>query len=400
MAASSAASVAWAAPDFALRRHASEQYFTSAQSRSHFLRHWISRPHTTHVFAGTPIGRTIQAMMRALLPILLVLLVPTLPANAQKWAIAIHGGAGEAEWVHMDPATAAAYHASLAKALDAGQRVLAAHGKALDAVEAAIEVLEDDPLFNAGRGAAFTAEGRNEMDASVMDGETLDAGIRSTRHPIALARAVMEHSPYVMLAGPGADAFAKAQQLEQQPPRFFFTEMRWQEFTAVMRAKGKPVPPRPDGAPPVPASAAKPGRHFGTVGAVARDEQGHLAAGTSTGGAQGKLPGRVGDSPIIGAGTYASDRSCAVSGTGVGEFFIRLTLARQVCTLVEQGQTPQGAADRMIHVELPALRNADGPGEGGVIVLGRTGPPVWSNNTLGIFHAQRVAGGPPEVWVK
>ncbi len=339
--------------------------------------------------------------MRALVPLLLL---ATLPANAQKWAIAIHGGAGEAEWLHMEPATAEAYRTSLAKALDAGQRVLAAHGKALDAVEAAIEVLEDDPLFNAGRGAAFTAEGTNEMDASLMDGGTLGAGaaagVRSTRHPVALARAVMEHSPYVMLAGPGADAFAKTQHLQQEPPSFFFTEMRWAEFAALMRAKGRPVPPRPDGAPAAPASAAKPGRRFGTVGAVARDEEGHLAAGTSTGGAQGKLPGRVGDSPLIGAGTYASDRSCAVSGTGVGEFFIRLTLARQVCTLVEQGQTPQAAADRMVHAELPALRNADGPGEGGVIVLGRTGPPVWSNNTLGIFHAQQQAGSPGRVWVK
>ncbi len=327
-------------------------------------------------------------------------------AGAQPWAIAIHGGAGEAEWLHMDPATATAYHASLGRALAAGQAVLAAHGRALDAVQAAVEVLEDDPLFNAGRGSAFAADGTNEMDASLMDGETLAAGgvagVHFTRHPVALARAVMEHTPYVLMVGPGADSFSRSQHLEQEPPSFFFTEMRWEEFSAVMRASGRPVPARPAGVPPRPphgesAALSRPSaHHYGTVGAVARDGNGHLAAATSTGGMQGKLPGRVGDSPLIGAGTYASDRTCAVSGTGVGEYFIRLTLARQVCTLVQGGSSPQAAADQMIHTELPALKG----GEGGVIVLGASGPPVWSNNTLGIFHARQVQGGAPEVWVK
>ena len=341
------------------------------------------------------------------LSFLVPLLLTSLVAHAQPWAIAIHGGAGEAEWEHMDTATAAAYRASLAKALAAGSAVLARHGSALDAVEASVEVLEDNPLFNAGRGSAFAADGTNEMDAALMNGATLAAGsvasVHFTRHPIALARAVMEHTPYVMMVGPGADAFSRAQGLQQEPPAFFFTEMRWQEFASVMRASGRPLPPRPAGTPPPGESghATLSGPHifshrFGTVGAVARDAQGHLAAATSTGGMQGKLPGRVGDSPIIGAGTYASDHSCAVSGTGVGEYFIRLTLARQVCTLVEQGKTPQQAADRMIHTELPALKG----GEGGVIVLGRTGAPVWSNNTVGIFHAQQVEGGAAAVWVK
>jgi beta-aspartyl-peptidase (threonine type) len=213
----------------------------------------------------------------------------------------------------------------------------------------------------------------------------------------------MEHTPYVMMVASGADAFSRAQGLQQESPAFFFTEMRWQEFADVMRANGRPAPPRPAGTPPPEegghAALSDPhifSHRFGTVGAVARDAQGHLAAATSTGGMQGKLPGRVGDSPIIGAGTYASDHSCAVSGTGVGEYFIRLTLARQVCTLVEQGKTPQQAADHMIHTELPALKG----GEGGVIVLGRTGAPVWSNNTVGIFHAQQVEGGSAAVWVK
>ncbi len=330
------------------------------------------------------------------------------PLRAEPWAIAVHGGAGEAEWEHMDEATAAAYKASLSRALAAGTAVLARHGSSLNAVEAAVEVLEDDPLFNAGRGSAFAADGTNEMDASLMNGATLAAGsvasVHTTRHPIALARAVMEHTPYVMMVGSGADAFSRAQGLEQQPPSFFFTEMRWQEFAGVMRASGRAVPPRPAGVPPAPEPgglAALTGPHifahrYGTVGAVARDAEGHLAAATSTGGMQGKLPGRVGDSPIIGAGTYASDHSCAVSGTGVGEYFIRLTLARQVCTLVEQGRTAQQAADRMIHTELPALKG----GEGGVIVLAPGGPPVWSNNTVGIFHAQQVEGGPAQVWAK
>jgi len=326
---------------------------------------------------------------------------------ARTWAIAIHGGAGESEWEHMDPATAAAYHDSLAKALAAGSAILKNGGKALDAVEASVEVLEDDPLFNAGRGCAFAADGTHEMDASLMDGSTLAAGsvaaVHSTRNPIALARAVMEHTPYVMMVGAGADAFARSQRLKQEPDSYFFTEMRWQEFASIMRASSRPVPPRPADAPPEPkpnaTSSLSPqifAHRFGTVGAVARDSQGHLAAATSTGGMQGKLPGRVGDSPLIGAGTYASDRSCAVSGTGVGEYFIRLTLARQVCTLVEQGDTPQQAADRMVHTELPALKG----GEGGVIVLAPSGDPVWSSNTLGMFRAREEAGRPPEVFVK
>jgi len=327
-------------------------------------------------------------------------------APPQRWAIAIHGGAGESEWEHMDAATAAAYHDSLGKALAAGSAVLKRGGKALDAVEAAVEVLEDDPLFNAGRGAAFAADGTNEMDAALMDGATLAAGsvasVRTPRHPIALARAVMEHTPYVMMVGAGADAFAHDQGIEQEPPSYFFTEKRWQQFASIMRASGRTVPPRPVGAPPEvkPIGAAAAPRifahRFGTVGAVARDSEGHLAAATSTGGMQGKLPGRVGDSPLIGAGTYASDRSCAVSGTGVGEYFIRLTLAREVCTLVQEGRTPQQAADRMIRTELPALKG----GEGGVIVLAPTGEAVWSSNTLGMFRAREAAGSAAEIFVK
>jgi beta-aspartyl-peptidase (threonine type) len=324
------------------------------------------------------------------------------------WAIEIHGGAGEAEWLVMDQPTADAYRASLGRALTAGAAVLEKHGSAMDAVQAAVEVLEDDPLFNAGRGSAFAADGTNEMDASIMNGvDTTGAGVAGvnfTRHPIRLARAVMEHTQYVLMAGPGVDEFSKQQGLEQEPPSYFFTEMRWKEFEDVMRKSNRPIPARPAGAPPVPAnstgtSMTRPvefSHRFGTVGAVARDASGHLAAATSTGGMQGKLPGRIGDSPILGAGTYADDRGCAVSGTGVGEYFIRLSLAHQVGELCRSGETPQRAADRLIHTDLPALPG----GEGGVIVVGRAGMPVWSNNTLGMFHARQVEGSQPEVWVK
>jgi len=332
-----------------------------------------------------------------------------LHAQAAGWAIAIHGGAGEAEWLSMDPATAKAYHESLSRALAAGTAVLEKHGAALDAVEAAVKVLEDDPLFNAGRGSAFAADGTNEMDASLMNGADLAAGgvagVHATRHPIQLARAVMEHTQYVLMTGAGADAFSRQQNLEQQPPSFFFTEMRWAEFVDVMRKSGRPVPPRPAGVP-APSAALHPdsaflqapifSHRFGTVGAVARDSAGHLAAATSTGGMQGKLPGRVGDSPIIGAGTYADDRGCAISGTGVGEYFIRLSLAHSIDQLCRAGQSPQSAADSLIHTDLPALPG----GEGGVIVIGRSGLPAWSNNTLGMFHARQAEGTAAEIWVK
>jgi beta-aspartyl-peptidase (threonine type) len=322
-----------------------------------------------------------------------------------KWAIAVHGGAGESEWEHMDAATAAAYHASLGRALQAGADTLRRGGRSLDAVEAAIKVLEDDPLFNAGRGSGFDDQGKNEMDASIMDGATLAAGsvagVQFTKNPISLARAVMEKTPYVMLAGPGTDAFAVSVHLPQMPPSYFFTEMRWQELLGVLKAQGKPIPPRPAGVPPAPGGQSllqpAPFAHkFGTVGVVARDTAGDIAAGTSTGGMQGKMTGRVGDSPVIGAGTYADDRSCAVSSTGVGEYFIRLAVAKEICVLVQyRGMTVQQAADHVIHDEVAALKG----GEGGVIVLDAKSGPVWSFNTLGMFRARQVEGEPAQIEV-
>jgi beta-aspartyl-peptidase (threonine type) len=344
-------------------------------------------------------------MLRAWLYCALVALVMNSISSAQqrvKWAVAVHGGAGEAEWEHMDKASADAFRAGLSNSLAAATRKLEEGASALDAVQAAILVLEDDPHFNAGRGAAFDAEGKNEMDASIMDGATLAAGavagVQSAKNPIALARAVMEHTPYVMLAGPGADAFASQMGLPRMPPSYFFTESRWQEFVGVMKQSGRPVPKRP--VPKAPAGAEQentPRHEFGTVGAVARDVHGNIAAGTSTGGMQGKMPGRVGDSPIIGAGTYAANHGCAVSSTGVGEYFIRLAVAKEISELVRLKPMPiQQAADEVIRRQVGALKG----GEGGVIVLSTKEDPIWSYNTLGMFRARQVEGGVPVVLVE
>ncbi len=305
----------------------------------------------------------------------------------------------------MDAQSAREYRAGLARALAAATEKLKAGAPALDAVETAIRVLEDDPQFNAGRGSAFDAEGKNEMDASIMDGRTLEAGsvagVQFAKNPIQLARAVMERTPHVMLAGPGADAFAKRIGLPSMPPSYFFTEARWQEFVEVMKNSGRPIPPRPVPGPQSgisrKAQSTLFSHRYGTVGAVARDIRGNVAAGTSTGGMQGKMPGRVGDSPIIGAATYAENQFCAVSSTGVGEYFIRLAVAKELCALVQyRGLTVQQAADHVIHSEVAALKG----GEGGVIVLNAKEDPVWSYNTLGMFRARQVEGGRPEVTVE
>lgn len=323
-----------------------------------------------------------------------------------KWAVAVHGGAGSAEWEHMDAKSAAEYKAGLSRALSAAVAKLQSKGSALDAVQAAIVQLEDDPQFNAGRGAAFNAEAKQEMDASIMDGSNLGAGavagVQFAKNPISLARAVMEHTPHVMLIGPGADALARRVGIPEMPASYFFTEGRWQEFVGVMKSSGRPVPPRPV---PGPQSLVRPSadtarvfaHRYGTVGAIARDVRGNIAAGTSTGGMQGKMPGRVGDSPIIGAATYAANQSCAVSSTGVGEYFIRLSVAKEICALVEyRGYSVQQAADHVIHKEVASLKG----GEGGVIVLSKREDPTWSFNTLGMFRSQQIEGRQPVVIVE
>jgi L-asparaginase / beta-aspartyl-peptidase len=326
------------------------------------------------------------------------------PATAptHHWAIVIHGGAGVIERKTMTPQTEAAYRAAMAEALRLGSSVLDKGGSSLDAIETTIRYFEDDPLFNAGKGAVFAADGKNELDAAIMDGATLKAGsvagVTRAKNPISLARAVMEKSPHVMLIGPGADNFAVDHGLQTVDPSYFFTERRWDSLVKQLQKEGRPIPPRPANAPPPPAQPVSqiepPDAHkYGTVGVVALDRNGDIAAGTSTGGVQAKLYGRVGDSPIIGAGTYASNASCAVSATGAGEYFIRLTVAKEVCALVEYKKMPlQAAVDNVIHTQLDAIH-----GDGGVIALAPDGQLAWSFNTPGMYRARFAEGGKPQI---
>jgi beta-aspartyl-peptidase (threonine type) len=310
------------------------------------------------------------------------------------WSLVVHGGSGVIDRADLKPEQDRAYRAALARASEAGAAVLQTSGAAVDAVEAAIRVLEDDPLFNAGRGSVFTAEGQVELDAAIMDGATLEAGAVAgatrTRNPISLARCVMERSPHVLLMGAGADAFSAGQQLEQVEPGYFFVERRWRALEKQLAREGLPIPPRPKGAlvDETHAALAHDEGKRGTVGVVARDACGDVAAGTSTGGTTGKRWGRVGDSPLIGAGTYASNISAAVSGTGEGEYFIRLSLAHRICALVELSGMPlQAAVDRVVKGDLTALG-----GQGGVIAVTPDGQMAWSFNTSGMYRA-RIADG-------
>jgi beta-aspartyl-peptidase (threonine type) len=319
-------------------------------------------------------------------------------APAGKWAIVLHGGAGVIQRSSMTPERDKEYRAGLEEAVRAAAAVLDANGAAVDAVEAALNKLEDNPHFNAGKGAVFTADGKNELDAAIMDGKTMQAGavaeVTRTKNPISLAKAVMQKSPHVMLVGPGADQFAASVGLQQVDPSYFFTEERWQGLVRQLKREGRPIPPRPAGAPPEPAKPVAqmetPDAHkWGTTGIVVRDRQGNIAAGTTTGGVQGKRWGRVGDSPIIGAGTYASNQSCGVSATGTGEYFIRLTVARTICALVQyKGMRLQDAADEVIQRQLTAMH-----GDGGIIAMTPDGQIAWSFNTPGMFRARLVEGG-------
>jgi len=328
------------------------------------------------------------------------------PAPPFRWSIVIHGGAGVIERANLTPEMEARYRAAMGEALAIGSEILDNGGSSLDAVEATIAYLEDNELFNAGRGAVFTAEGRNELDASIMDGRTRAggavAGVTRTRHPITLARRVMERSPHVMLIGEGAEAFARAQELEEVDPSYFFTERRWRQLEDFLRRNNLPIPPRPAGAPgPQALNEIAPDDHqFGTVGVVAYDRNGDIAAGTSTGGTTGKRWGRVGDAPIIGAGTYAQNGVCGVSATGAGEFFIRVGVARAICARMElNGESAQQAADRVI-AEVGATVNAVGArGDGGVIVLDGRGNIAWAMNTPGMYRAAQSAGGAPVVQI-
>jgi len=300
-------------------------------------------------------------------------------ANADRWVLAIHGGAGVINRGDLTPEREAAYRAGLGAALEAGSKVLRGGGSSLDAVEATLRVLEDDPVFNAGRGAVFTAQGRNELDAAIMDGRTRAAGavagVTRTKNPISLARAVMERSPHVMLAGDGADAFSREQGLEQVDPSYFRTEERWQQLEAWRKEH---------------SSAIDPTHRFGTVGAVALDTQGHLAAGTSTGGLTGKQWGRVGDSPVIGAGTYAADGICAVSATGTGEYFIRASAARQVCDRIAWKHQDVRAAANATIADIGGIG-----GDGGLIAIDARGRIAFAMNSPGMYRGWMKANSAP-----
>lgn len=317
---------------------------------------------------------------------------------APRWSIVVHGGAGVIERATLTPEVEAQYRAALEGAVREGGRILHGGGSSLDAVETVIRRLEDDPLFNAGRGAVFTAEGRNELDASIMDGRTRAAGavagVTRTRYPISLARRVMENSPHVMLVGEGAEAFARTQGLEEVDPAFFFTERRWRQLEENLRRQDLPVPSRPSGAPAPGAAHLEhiDDHQFGTVGVVALDTSGNIAAGTSTGGTTAKRWGRVGDTPVIGAGTYAQNGVCGVSATGTGEYFIRIGVARDICARMElNGASAQEAADAAI-AEVGAI-----DGDGGVIVMDGLGRAAYSMNTPGMYRAQLRSGGEPRV---
>ncbi len=323
------------------------------------------------------------------------------PRGAQgpmvQWGLVIHGGAGTISRETMTPERETEYRASLEAALRAGHEVLAGGGQALDAVVAAVQVMEDDSLFNAGRGAVFTNDGRNELDAAIMDGPTLRAGavagVTNVRSPVALARTVMEQSEHVFMAGRGAETFAEIHGLEIVHPSHFRTEARWEALQRAQEAEARTEqPPGGDarsgpgtpGGVPGPEMASANAHRFGTVGAVALDQRGRLAAATSTGGMTNKRWGRIGDVPVIGAGTYAN-ASCGVSGTGWGELFIMNTVARDICARMEfQRLTLQAAADQVIQEILPA----QGEDTGGVVALSSTGEIVWSFNTPGMYRGR------------
>jgi L-asparaginase / beta-aspartyl-peptidase len=299
------------------------------------------------------------------------------------FALAIHGGAGTLPRVEMNADQEDLYRRGLAEALGGGFAVLENGGTSLDAVTRAVVLLEDNPLFNAGHGAVFTFDGRNDLDASIMEGTTLKAGavcgVEHVRNPIELARAVMEHSDYVLLNGSGAEEFALSRGFRLVPRSYFYTAARWRQLERIR-----------SGDPQVSPSTIS---HVGTVGAVALDSQGRLAAATSTGGMTGKRYQRIGDSPIIGAGTYADDRACAVSATGHGEIFIRAAVAHDICARVRYGQRSlEQAVREVVLEELPSLG-----GEGGVIAMDPQGHIAMEFNSEGMFRASKRSGEEPQV---
>lgn len=320
----------------------------------------------------------------------------TADIHDHPFAIAIHGGAGTIPRHSMTSERERDYRDVLSRSLKAGQAVLAGGGASLDAVIAAVMVMEDSPLFNAGKGACFTSEGRTELDAAIMDGASTAAGavanIRRVKNPILAARAVMEKSPHVLFAGEGADAFAAAQGLETVPEDYFHTDERWRQLQqAKTRNQIQLDHSLPDEA--LEPSVGESDRKFGTVGAVAIDRRGDLAAATSTGGMTNKLPGRIGDSPLIGAGTYAENGVVAVSATGSGEMFIRTSGSYDIAARIRYaGQGAQVAAE----ATLESIRRIEG--RGGFVFIDRAGKPGFAFTTEGMYRG--FAKGAAEPLVK
>jgi beta-aspartyl-peptidase (threonine type) len=301
------------------------------------------------------------------------------------WAIAIHGGAGHFDAESYTKEEEDAYIYNLNLALDAATAVVVEGGSALDAVESAIRILEDCPLFNAGRGAVFTSEGINEMDASIMDGKDLNCGavtgIQNIKNPISAARQVMEQSPHVFFSGEGATSFAIEQGLELVDSSYFKTEKSWNRYLRAKEKKEKQ------------AMVLDPNYKFGTVGCAVLDKAGNLAAGTSTGGMTWKENGRIGDSPVIAAGTYADNRSCAISCTGHGEYFIRAAVAHDIAARMEYKQIPlQIAAEEVVMDKLVKME-----GEGGIIAVDHLGNVALVFNSTGMFRAYRTSSGAEDI---
>lgn len=302
-------------------------------------------------------------------------------ANSVPYSLALHGGAGVIARTDFPPGREAEVRAALAAALRAGEAVLRADGSALDAVAEVVRFLEDCPWFNAGRGSVLNRDGVCEMDAAVMDGATRRAGavagVKTVRNPVDAARAVMDRTSHVLLAGEGADAFARRAGLPVEPPGYFVTEPRRNQWRRIVEQ----LQSEPEDAPLWPLERKSDA--LGTVGAVARDRRGHLAAATSTGGLAGKLPGRVGDSPVIGAGTYADDAVCAVSATGHGEYFLRTVVAHEVASLMRhRGWSLGDAARQVVEQDLAAVG-----GDGGLIAVDAAGNLELPFNTPGMYRA-------------
>lgn len=335
--------------------------------------------------------------MKKILSFLLIVLFLTVPGIAQRGGFGevkqlqspqnprlgfmIHGGAGVIKRGSLSAEKEKEYKDKLEEALFAGYKALQAGKSSLDAVEIAIKILEDSPLFNAGKGAVFTADGKNELDAAIMDGSNLKAGavagLHKVKNPISLARGVMEKSPHVMMIGEGAEKFAKTIGIELVKEKYFWTQERWDQLQQIIKREKEKKTSRNN------EFEVEKAEKYGTVGAVALDDKGNLAAGTSTGGMTYKKFGRVGDVPIIGAGTFANNATCAVSATGWGEYFIRLGVARDISAMMEYRAMPvQPAADQVIKTKLQNLG-----GDGGIIAMDKFGNMAISFNSEGMYRA-------------